>query len=264
MARQTFPSLHFRRIISSSRSPQPRPSKAQQPAVMRHVINHTHVSYARWNLRFNTSHGKWRRFASWLQYKYILRDNVSFFCLWISISRIRRGGFPKCCANYSPADRLLKVREEPRREREAEKVSPPQKKKSNLVGYLWWPQVKENIQRMLATRKRAWILISKKKKLRKKKIGPREDAGEVVNVCQWKTLTSNNTGLIKVMTHSLCPPPAQTAGQLTKGGRGEKKKKSLLANTDTQRTDAAVSPHKSAKGHWSIEQPLTIYFFFFI
>lgn len=144
--------------------------------------------------------------------------------------------------------------------RERPKKFQKNKKKTNLVCYLRVAEVKENIQRMLARRKMAWILIKKKKKQRKKKLGY-GDAGEVVNVCQWKTPTSNNTGLIKVMTHSLCPPPAQTAGQLTKGGR--KKKKSFLANTDTQRTNAAVSTHKSAKGHWSIEQTLTIFLFLF-
>lgn len=106
-------SLFRRHIISFSWSPQPGPSKARQPTVIRHVINHTHVSYAPWNLRFNTSHGKWRRHASWLQYKYILCYNMSFFCLWISIGRIRRGVFLKCCANYSLPNRPLEVREEP-------------------------------------------------------------------------------------------------------------------------------------------------------
>lgn len=230
-----FPSLLFQRhIISFPWSPQPGPSKAQQPTVIRHVINHTHVSYAPWNLRFNTSHGKWRRRASWLQYKYILCYNMSFFCLWICISRIRRGVFLKCCANYSLPNRPLKsqrgalaiwfLRERPKKFQK-------NKKKSNLVCYLRVAEVKENIQRMLARRKMAWILIKKKKKQRKKKLGY-GDAGEVVNVCQWKTPTSNNTGLIKVMTHSLCPPPAQTAGQLTIGGR---KKKKAFSQTQTHK-----------------------------
>lgn len=48
-------SLYQRNIISFSWSPQPWPSKAQQPTVIRHVINHTLGSYTPWNLRFNAS-----------------------------------------------------------------------------------------------------------------------------------------------------------------------------------------------------------------
>lgn len=71
-----------------------------------------------------------------------------------------------------------------------------------------------------------------KKKQRKKKLGY-GDAGEVVNVCQWKTPTSNNTGLIKVMTHSLCPPPSSDCRPTDQ--RRKKKKKKAFLQTQTHK-----------------------------
>lgn len=80
----------------------------------------------------------------------------------------------------------------------------------------------------------------RKKKRRKKKLCY-GDAGEVVNVCQWKTPTSNNTGLIKVMTHSLCPPPSSDCRPTDQ--RRKKRKKKKLSRKHRHTKDKRSSQH---------------------